>query len=44
MGNFRLSCHVLCAGEMDVNVLMTLTSSGLDDPGQRPTDEIQPED
>ena len=40
MGNFRLSCHVLCEGEMDVDVLMTLSNSGLDDPGSRVADEI----
>lgn len=42
IGNFRLSCHILCQGEMDVNVLMTLENSGLDDPGTRPDDEIPP--
>lgn len=40
LGQYRLSCHILCAGSMDVNVLKTLESSGLDDPGPRPTDEI----
>lgn len=40
MGNFRLSCHILCEGEMDVNVMMTLTSSGMDDAGPRVADEI----
>lgn len=43
IGNFRLSCHILCEGEMDVNVLNTLESSGLDDPGPRPADEIPEE-
>lgn len=40
MGNFRLSCQILCADEMDVEVMMTLSNSGLDDPGGRPDDEI----
>ena len=40
MGNFRLSCHVLCAGDMDVEVMMTMANSGLDDPGGRCADEI----
>lgn len=43
IGNFRLSCHILCEGEMDVNVLQTLESSGLDDPGPRPSEEIPEE-
>ena len=43
VGQFRLSCHILCEGEMDVNVLQTMTSTGLDDPGPRPTDEIPTE-
>lgn len=33
LGNYRLSCQCLCAGTMDVNVLMTMASSGLDDAG-----------
>lgn len=40
LGKFRLSCHILCSGEMDVEPLMTLASSGLDDAGARPADEI----
>ena len=40
IGTFRLSCHILCEGEMDVDVLMTLSSSGMDDPGSRPSDQI----
>ncbi|MCA9984475.1 MAG: (2Fe-2S)-binding protein [Anaerolineales bacterium] len=43
LGKFRLSCHILCDGDMDVDVLMTLASSGLDDPGSRPDDEIPAE-
>lgn len=33
LGEYRLSCQCLCAGTMDVNVLMTMTSTGLDDAG-----------
>ncbi len=39
-GEYRLSCHILCAGEMDVNVLMTVTSTGLDDAGPELTPDI----
>ena len=44
LGSFRLSCHVLCEGTMDVNVLQTMTNSGLDDPGSRPADDIPVDD
>ncbi|MCZ7669719.1 MAG: (2Fe-2S)-binding protein [Chloroflexi bacterium] len=40
LGEFRLSCHILCAGEMDVNVINHLSTSGLEDPGPRVADEI----
>ena len=40
LGNYRLSCHILSAGTMDVNVINTLAASGLPDPGSRPADEI----
>ena len=33
LGEYRLSCQCLAAGSMDVNVLMTMTSTGLDDAG-----------
>ncbi len=42
LGKFRLSCHILCAGDMDVNPLLLLSESDLDDPGPRPDDEIPP--
>jgi ferredoxin len=42
LGEFRLSCHILCEGEMDVNPLQSLASTGLPDPGPRPDDEIPP--
>ena len=38
--DYRLSCQILCSGEMDVNVLATLTSSGLDDAGPELSAEI----
>lgn len=40
LGEFRLSCHILCEGEMDVNVLMTMLNTDVSDPGPRPADEI----
>ncbi len=40
LGKFRLSCHILCADEMDVNVLQSMASTGLEDPGPRPDDKI----
>lgn len=41
--NIRLSCQIVCDHEMSVNAISTLTSSGLDDPGQRPEPQITPE-
>ena len=43
MGQFRLSCHILCEGHMDVNVLQTMSSTGLDDPGPALAEEIPAE-
>ncbi len=43
LGEARLSCQIACAGEMTVTPLMTLSSSGTDDPGPTPADEITPE-
>jgi len=40
LGEFRLSCHILCEGTMDVNVLNHFSTSGLADPGSRVPDEI----
>jgi len=37
---FRLSCQLSCAGDMAVNVLMTMASSGLDDAGPELSAEI----
>ena len=43
LGEFRLSCHILCAGEMDVNVLMSMLNTDVSDPGPRPAAEIPEE-
>ena len=43
VGDFRLSCHILCEGEMDVNALQLFSESGLSDPGPRVPDEIEEE-
>jgi ferredoxin len=40
LGKFRLSCHILCEGTMDVNVINHLSTSGLPDPGARAADKI----
>lgn len=40
MGNYRLSCQLTCEADMDVNVLMTMTSTGLDDAGPELSAEI----
>lgn len=37
---FRLSCQISCAGEMDLNVLKTMTNTGLDDAGPELSAEI----
>jgi len=42
LGQARLSCQIPCAGEMTVKPLMTLSSTGSDDPGPEPADEITP--
>lgn len=33
LGEYRLSCQIVCTADMDVNVLMTMASTGLDDVG-----------
>ena len=43
LGAFRLSCQLLCDRDMTVKVLMTRTSSQLDDSGPTPADQIMPE-
>lgn len=42
-GSARLSCQILCDHDMTVRPLMTLSSSGLPDPGPAPAPEITPE-
>lgn len=42
LGQVRLSCQALCDHDMKVRVLMTTTSTGLDDPGPKPEPEITP--
>jgi ferredoxin len=39
----RLSCQCLVEGDMHLRVINTLASTGLDDPGPEPADEITPE-
>ncbi|GAB4396243.1 MAG: 2Fe-2S iron-sulfur cluster-binding protein [Anaerolineales bacterium] len=40
---YRLSCQCLVEDDMHLSVINTLQSSGLDDPGSRPADQITPE-
>jgi ferredoxin len=42
LGQVRLSCQALCDHDVKVRVLMTTTSTGLDDPGPKPEAEITP--
>lgn len=42
LGQVRLSCQAVCDHDMKVRALMTMTSSGLDDPGPKPEAEITP--
>ena len=39
----RLSCQCLVEGNMHVRVINTMTSTGLDDPGPEPEDDITPD-
>lgn len=43
LGEFRLSCQCLAKGVMRVEPLMSLASSGFDDPGPDPETVITPE-
>jgi ferredoxin len=43
LGNFRLSCQIACTQDMSVTPLLTLASTGLDDRGQTPQDDITPQ-
>jgi ferredoxin len=42
LGQIRLSCQILCDHDMKVRPVMTLSESGLPDPGPQPEDEITP--
>ncbi len=42
LGQVRLSCQALCDHDMKVRVLMTVTSTGLDGPGNKPEPKITP--
>ncbi|MEL6272916.1 MAG: 2Fe-2S iron-sulfur cluster-binding protein [Chloroflexota bacterium] len=43
VGEFRLSCQIECTQDMTVKPLMTLESTGLDDRGNQPQDNITPD-
>ena len=43
LGTARLACQILCDHDMSMRVLMTLSESGLPDPGGQPEDHITPE-
>lgn len=43
VGKFRLACQIECNEDMTLRPLMTLTSSGLPDPGPEPEAMITPE-
>ena len=38
----RLSCQILCEGDMEVRATSRLQGSGRPDPGRRPADQIEP--
>jgi ferredoxin len=42
LGQVRLSCQAVCDHDVKVRVLMTVTSTGLDGPGNKPAPEITP--
>lgn len=42
-GKVRLSCQILTDQDMQVNPVMTLQNSDVDDPGKRPEDHITPD-
>lgn len=43
LGQVRLSCQILVTHDMKLRPLMTLSNSGLPDPGPEPQDTITPE-
>ncbi len=42
LGQVRLYCQAVCDHDTKVRVLMTVTSTGLDGPGNKPEPEITP--
>jgi ferredoxin len=42
-GNIRLSCQMTVENDMTINVINTLESTGLEDPGDEPEVHITPE-
>ncbi|MDQ7025731.1 MAG: 2Fe-2S iron-sulfur cluster-binding protein [Anaerolineae bacterium] len=43
VGQYRLSCQILCDHDMTVEPLMRVSSSNYDDAGKRPKDTITPD-
>ena len=43
LGQVRLSCQAVCDHDMKVRPLMTVASTGLDGPGNKPQPQITPE-
>ncbi|MDZ4765802.1 MAG: 2Fe-2S iron-sulfur cluster-binding protein [Chloroflexota bacterium] len=43
VGQFRLSCQIVCDHDMRVDVVHTLSNSDLTDAGSRPADTITPD-
>jgi ferredoxin len=43
LGEVRLSCQAVCDHDVSVRPLMTVTSTGLDGPGNKPEPTITPE-
>ncbi len=43
LGQIRLSCQILCDHDMTVEPMNLLSTSGLDDAGGRPADQIMPD-
>ncbi|MEM9951889.1 MAG: 2Fe-2S iron-sulfur cluster-binding protein [Chloroflexota bacterium] len=43
VGEFRLSCQILCDHDMTVEPLMTVSGTDYDDAGKRPQDAMTPE-
>ena len=42
LGKARLSCQILCDGDMRLDLVQTLANSDLEDAGPRPADGITP--